>query len=135
MRKLLKHDRKGFTLIEIIVVLTILAVLIAFLVPNLMSYLGAANSTSDDATARLVYTSVIAYAAQEKISLTTEDALSGLTEANLDEIAKMAGLKAGQVMTTGAEEAGKALVKHSATEGITVKFGSGEYPAPTTTTP
>lgn len=43
---MLKSSRKGFTLIEIIVVIVIIAVLMAIAVPSLMSYMNEGDRKS-----------------------------------------------------------------------------------------
>ena len=55
IKKLIKN-KKGFTLIEIIVVIVILAVLMAVAVPSVLSYLGAADDAKYEAQARSVLT-------------------------------------------------------------------------------
>jgi len=50
----LKKSRKGFTLVELIVVLVILAILAAILVPTLLGYIDKARSEKDYATAQTV---------------------------------------------------------------------------------
>ena len=42
-RQKMREDKKGFTLVELIVVLVILAILIALLVPTLTGYIDNAN--------------------------------------------------------------------------------------------
>ena len=49
------RNRKGFTLIEIIVVIVILAVLMAVAVPSVMSYLNEGDNARYEAQARAVY--------------------------------------------------------------------------------
>lgn len=56
--KKLKNNKKGFTLIEIIVVVVILAVLMAVAVPAVMSYLGEADKAKYETQGRAVYTAV-----------------------------------------------------------------------------
>lgn len=56
--KKLKNNKKGFTLIEIIVVVVILAVLMAVAVPAVMSYLDEADNAKYETQARAVYTRV-----------------------------------------------------------------------------
>ncbi|MCI1480265.1 MAG: type II secretion system GspH family protein [Eggerthellaceae bacterium] len=48
----LKSDKRGFTLVELIVVLVILAVLAAILVPTLIGYINQAGSQKDYAAAQ-----------------------------------------------------------------------------------
>lgn len=55
----MRKNAKGFTLIEIIVVIAILGVLIAMLVPSLLGYVRKAHRTSDLATAKEIYNNTI----------------------------------------------------------------------------
>ena len=68
----LKKNKKGFTLIEIIVVVVILAVLMAVAVPSVMKYLSEADNAKYMAQARTVMTTAQAemakaYAGDKKI--------------------------------------------------------------------
>lgn len=54
MKKLL--NKKGFTLIELIVVIAILAILALILVPSITNYIGQATRAKDAANARSLYT-------------------------------------------------------------------------------
>lgn len=56
MKKLL--NKKGFTLIELIVVIAILAILALILVPSILNYIGEANRSKDQANARSEYSRV-----------------------------------------------------------------------------
>lgn len=56
--KKLKNNKKGFTLIEIIVVVVILAVLMAVAVPAVMSYLDEADDAKYETAGRAVYIAV-----------------------------------------------------------------------------
>ena len=71
MKKLGKSSKKGFTLVELIVVLVILAVLAAMLIPALTGYITKAKQEKDYQAASTIYT-----AAQ---SLATEDYAKGKT--------------------------------------------------------
>ena len=51
-----KLSKKGFTLIELVVVIAILAVLAAILVPSIMGYVDEATRAKDAANARTIYT-------------------------------------------------------------------------------
>ena len=50
----MKKNNKGFTLVELIVVLVILAILAAILVPTLLGYINRARSEKDFSTAQTV---------------------------------------------------------------------------------
>lgn len=54
--KQLKENKKGFTLIEMIVVIAIIGVLAAILVPSLSGYVRTAKESKKEANARTVYT-------------------------------------------------------------------------------
>ena len=54
----LKRDEKGFTLVELIVVLVILAILAALLVPALLGYIDRAKNSKYLEEARSIYTAV-----------------------------------------------------------------------------
>ena len=56
MKKIL--TKKGFTLIELIVVIAILAILAAILIPSLTNYLAKATQAKDQANARSYYTAI-----------------------------------------------------------------------------
>ena len=55
MKKLGKSSKKGFTLVELIVVLVILAVLAAMLVPALIGYIDRARAEKEYQTAATIY--------------------------------------------------------------------------------
>lgn len=53
-----KLNKKGFTLIELIVVIAILAILAAILVPAIINYVSQAGDSRDQANARSIYSEV-----------------------------------------------------------------------------
>ena len=55
MKKIRRNSKKGFTLVELIVVLVILAILAAMLVPALTGYIDRAKKEKDYQTASVVY--------------------------------------------------------------------------------
>lgn len=78
MKKLL--NKKGFTLIELIVVIAIIAILAAILIPALLSYINAAEDSKDLSDARSTYTQVMLLGATDQ---TIPGTLNGCTIAGL----------------------------------------------------
>ena len=62
-----KMNNKGFTLMELIIVVAIIAILIALIAPALTGFLDNATSTSYASNAKNCYTAASAWAVQEKI--------------------------------------------------------------------
>lgn len=54
----MKQNKKGFTLVELIVVMAIIAVLAAILVPTMLGFMNNAKYTQANANAKTVYTAV-----------------------------------------------------------------------------
>lgn len=67
--KLRKSSKKGFTLIELIVVIAILGILAAILVPTITGFIQTAKDNTDVANAKMLYTSgVLAVSTDELFS-------------------------------------------------------------------
>lgn len=100
MKKLGKSTKKGFTLVELIVVLVILAVLAAMLVPALVGYIDRAKAEKEYQTAATVYGAAQAvitelYAKDEftdgQTFVTTGQKLKSMPEAD-DAVLTLAGV-------------------------------------------
>lgn len=63
-----KTNNKGFTLVELIIVIAIIAMLIAMIAPNLTSFLDTASETTVRANAKTAYTSVNAWVTQQRVA-------------------------------------------------------------------
>ena len=73
MKKLTKNN-KGFSLIELIIVIAIMAVLVAIIAPNLTKYLGSSKTQTDNKNldeAKTQIKNCIADATTQDISVTT----------------------------------------------------------------
>ncbi len=87
MKKLL--NKKGFTLIELIVVIAILAILALILVPSIAGYISKAQDATNEANARTAYTAaVLAYSLDPTldaagIKAEVEANVNGLVSADL----------------------------------------------------
>jgi prepilin-type N-terminal cleavage/methylation domain-containing protein len=66
-----RSGEEGFTLVELLIVLAILAVLVAVVLPNFTGLLGNAHTTAADAELVIVQTAVDAKMAAENLATTT----------------------------------------------------------------
>lgn len=65
MKKLIKKDQKGFTLVEVIVVLVILAIMAAVLIPSLIGYIDKSRQNTVVSETRSIVTSVQTLASEK----------------------------------------------------------------------
>lgn len=95
MKKLneLRNNKKGFTLMEMIVVIVIIGILMAILVPGIVKWIGRAKDVQIEADARTAYLAVQGEVYSE---FKTKDAAAAITAVNttakLAEIMTNAGL-------------------------------------------
>lgn len=57
----MKKDNNGFTLVEMIIVLAIIAILVAIIAPQATRYIQTANTTKSASTAKTIYTALTSY--------------------------------------------------------------------------
>ncbi len=86
---IMKHNKKGFTLVELVVVIAIIGVIAAILVPSLMGYVKKSRLQAANANAKLAYNAVSAYVTESQgkgIDLTTalNDFSQAATNTGLD---------------------------------------------------
>lgn len=80
----LARDKKGFTLVELIVVLVILAILAAILVPTLIGYINQANTEKDYSTAQTVRVAAQSVLSDQYGRAATDEAKAAITTINQD---------------------------------------------------
>lgn len=98
----LKKDKKGFTLVEVIVVLVILAILAAILVPSLSGYIDEANEKVAIAEARAVLMAAQTIASQE---YATDPDVDEVDTGDVNELAEVEGTYTGKIVVSGGKVA------------------------------
>ncbi len=119
----MKNNKKGFTLMELVVVIAIIAVLGLLLYPQVNKYLENANKTVAKANARTAYTTALFISATETdkfVGTDKADALKG-------EIQNYFSDSEGVVINSAScEKVGECTVSVSTNKGEAIVFPSGE---------
>lgn len=105
MKKMLKN-KKGFTLVELVVVIAILAILALILVPSITGYVSKAETSRDQANARTLYTAALlakeTMTAGETLTQAALD-IAGFTEGSVSEANGVITVTFGDVTFNGSE--------------------------------
>ena len=133
-KKLKDNKKKGFTLVELIVVLVILAILAALLIPALTGYINKAKEKSIVAETRqaVMAAQTLVDEAYGKLDLTAADdaieigtgAVEGKTVVKISDIATLAEVKEANI-TSATVKAGKVTGPVYTNDGKTCTYTAG----------
>lgn len=127
LRRLKENKKKGFTLVELIVVLVILAILAALLVPALTGYIDKAKRKSIVAETRQVVMAAQTLADEEygKVNAGT-DISNKVDTAKVKELAEVKGTVVGvKIGKDGTTESAVLEVVYQGTNGVYCKYKKG----------
>lgn len=120
MSKLVKrNNKKGFTLVELIVVIAIIAVLALILIPAISGYVGRATSERNRANVRAIYSQIVLINTQEGKN-NEESIIEELNKQQVD-------LAGGTIVNIGVNANGAVI-------SLTMEFDGVEVTFPDTTT-
>lgn len=119
MKLIKKNNKKGFTLIELVIVIAILAILALILVPAISKYIGNANDAKNQASARTIYTNaVLAHSIKPELN---EEALAG-------EVKTLSNVKEADEVTVTLHKTTKEVTEISyTTGGKKITFNGSEF--------
>lgn len=122
-RKMKKNSKKGFTLVELIIVIAIIAILAALLVPSMVGYIKEATQTTVIAECRQVVTAIQTVAALKYPKVNSANLLTDyLGDINRYVKVPSSAVIDGVLMVSG----GLSELQYT-NKGITVLYRNGEY--------
>lgn len=121
LKNLRKDNKKGFTLVEVIVVLVIIAILAAFLVPTLSGYIDSANEKKVVANARQAVIAAQTLAQEEYAKGPT-----GTITLNADKIKALAEVT-GTITASTVDTKGKVIALTYTEGSTTIAYDGTEY--------
>lgn len=119
MKLIKKNNKKGFTLIELVIVIAILAILALILVPAISKYVDNANTAKNEASVRTIYTNAV-LAHSTKPDMNNSDLIK--------EVKALSNLKTEDEVTVTLHETTKEVTEISyTTGGTTITFNGSEF--------